>query len=265
MLLWKPTRLPVLNLARTAATSIFALLGVGLWVWTSGIVALSARAHLWTGDLVKDTIVWAIGPALVLTYRLPQASSDPRFFRRTVLETAKISVFVEFYVNLHVFGFVQELILIPVVTVVAILAQFAGTDQKYHQVKQVFNFILAVIGIALLVYVTGSLVANWHQEDPLHDIRDVVLPMWLTLGAVPYIYGVGLLFNYQGAFLRLDLASKDPTAARRAKAALLIELNVRSHRVGAFGGPWITRLAEAPSLAAARGVAREFRRDGATT
>jgi hypothetical protein len=82
---------------------------------------------------------------------------------------------------------------------------------------------------------------------------------------VPYIYGVGLLFNYQGAFLRLDLASKDPTAARRAKAALLIELNVRSHRVGAFGGPWVTRLTEAPSLADARGVAREFRKDGVAT
>lgn len=256
---WKPLRQPVLSLVRTATISLLGVLVAGLWVWSAGIAFLGQRAHLWTADLLKDTAVWAVGPALVLVYRLNQASSDPRFFRRVLLDTVKLSVLVEFYLNLRVLGFVQELVLLPVVTVVALLAQGAGNVGKYRRVKQVFDFILVGIGVALLAYVTITLVASGRQEDPWRDVRQLALPIWLTLGAVPYIYGASLLFNYQGAFGRVTWSSKDLAAVRRAKLALLIELNVRSHAVGRFYDPWTTRLTEAHSFTEARSVVRQFR------
>jgi hypothetical protein len=258
LMLWsKRTRHPVLVLVRTATTSLLAGLAVGLWIWAAGIVWLGERVHLWTGDLLKDTVIWAIGPALALIYGL--APSNPNFFRRAVLGTVQISVFVEFYLNLHVFGFIQELVLLPVVTAVAVLAQFAGTDPKYRPAKRLFDVILGCIGLALLAYASVTLIANWRQEDPLHDVRELALPVWLTIGAVPYLLVLSLFFNYQAAFRRLAWSSKDVNAVRRAKLALLIELNVRSNRVGAFGSPWINRLTEAHSFTEARRVARKFR------
>lgn len=259
LLLWsKRTRRPVLVLVRTATTSLLAVLAAGLWIWTAGVVWLGERVHLWTGDLLKDTVIWALGPALALIYGL--GPSDSNFFRRAVLGTVRISVLVEFYVNLHVFGFIQELVLLPVVTAVALLAQFAGTDEKYRAAKRLFNVILGCTGLVVLAYVSVTLIAKWHQEDPLHDVRELALPVWLTIGAVPYLFGLSLFFNYQAAFRRLAGSSKDVTAVRRAKLALLLELNVRSHRLGAFGGLWITRLTEAHSLTEARSIARQFRR-----
>lgn len=258
VLWWNPTRRPLLSLVRTATISILGVLVAGLWVWSAGVVVLAAQVHLWTADLVKDTALWAIAPALVLVYRLPQASGNSTFFRRVLLDTVKVSVFVEFYVNLQVFGFVQELVLLPVVTSVAVLDQFAGTDQKYRPAKRLFDVILAGIGFALLAYVTTTLIANWHQANLSHDVRLLVLPVWLTAAAVPYIFGTGLFFNYQGAFRRLARASKDATAVRRAKLALLRELNVRSYRVGTFYDPWITHLTESRNFHEARGVVRQF-------
>ncbi len=261
LLLWsKRTRRPILVLARTATTSLLAALAIGLWFWTAVLAWLGERIHLWTGDLLKDTAVWALGPALVLIYRLPQASSDPMFFRRVLLDTVKVSVFVEFYVNLQAFGFVQELVLLPVVTSVAVLDQFAGTDQKYRPAKRLFDVILAGIGLAVLAYVTITLIANWHQANLSHDVRLLGLPVWLTAGAVPYIFGVGLFFNYQGAFRRIARSSTDATAVRRAKLALLLELNVRLHLVGAIYDPWITRLTEALNFGQACSIVRQFRR-----
>jgi hypothetical protein len=258
VLWWKPTRQPFLSLIRNATISVLGVLVAGLWVWTAGIVFLGEQAHLWSTDLLKDTAIWAVGPALALVYRLN--TTDASFFRRALLGTVRLSVLVEFYLNLRVFGFVEELVLLPVVTFVALLATFASTDQKYRQVKQVFDFALAASGIAVLTYVTITLIANWRQEDPLHDLRELLLPAWLTVGAVPYIYGVSLLFNYQGAFWRLAWSSKDATAVRRAKLALLLELNIRSHRVGAFYDPWVARVTEARSFAEARSVVRQFLR-----
>jgi hypothetical protein len=259
--LWrKPSRPLVLNLVRSAALSLFGLLAVGLWAWTAGIAFLGEQAHLWTHDLVKDTVVWAIGPTLVLVFRLNQASKDPKFFRRAFLETVKLSVLVEFYLNVRVLGFVQELVLLPVATVVALLAQFAGTDQKYRRVKQVFDLILLGIGVALLAYVTITLATSWRQEDPWRDVRELALPIWLTLGVVPYIYGVSLFFTYQGAFRRIAFSSKDVAAVRRAKLALLLGLNVRSHEVGKFYDPWTTRLTDGHNFTDARRIVRQFRR-----
>jgi len=260
VLSWKKTRQPVINLIRTATTSLLAVLVAGLWVWTAGIVLLGAWAQLWTGDLLKDTAIWAIGPALALIWGLAKAPTDPRFFRRVVLGTVKVSVLVEFYVNLQVFGFVQELLLLPVVTSLAMLDQFAGTDQKYRPAKRLFDVILTGIGLAVLAYVTVTLIANWHQQNPLHDVRELALPVWLTIGAVPYIFGVGLFFNYEWAFRRLAQSSKDLNSVRRAKLALLVEFNVRSDRVGAFNDPWITRLTEAHNFSEARNVVRQFLR-----
>ena len=260
VLWWKKTRQPVLNLVHTAMTSLLAVLVAGLWVWTAGIVFLGAWAHLWTGDLLKDTAIWAIGPALALICGLAKAPTDPRFFRRVILGTAKVSILVEFYVNLQVFGFVQELLLLPVITSLAVLDQFAGTDPKYRPAKRLFDVILAVIGLDVLAYVTITLIASWHQQNPLHDVRELALPVWLTIGAVPYIFGVSLFFNYEWVFRRLAQSSNDVNAVRRAKLALLVGLNVRSHRVGAFYDPWITRLAEAHNFAEARYVVRQFLR-----
>jgi hypothetical protein len=257
---WKRTRQPVLNLVRSAMTSLLAVLVAGLWVWTAGIVVLGAWAHLWTGDLLKDTAIWAIGPALALIWGLAKAPTDPRFFRRVVLGTVKVSVLVECYMNLQVFGFVQELVLLPVVTSLAVLDQFAGTDQKYRPAKRLFDYILAGIGLAVLAYVTIALIGNWHQQNPLHDVRELALPVWLTIGALPYILGVSLFFNYECAFRGLAQSSKDVDAVRRAKLALLVGLNVRSHRVGAFYEPWITRLAEAHNFPEALNVVRQFLR-----
>jgi len=266
VLWWKKTRQPALNLVRTAMTSLLAVLVVGLWVWTAGIVFLGAWAHFWTGDLLKDTAIWAIGPALALIWGLAKASTDPRFFRQVVLGTVRISVLVEFYVNLQVFGFVQELLLLPVVTSLGVLDQFAGTDAKYRPAKRLFDVILAGIGLAVVTYVTIMLIANWHRQNPTHYVRELALPVWLTISAVPYIFGVSLFFNYQGAFRRLAQSSKDATAVRRAKLALVLELNVRSHLVGAFYDPWITRLTEARNFTDARSVVRQsVRRESAPT
>src|SRR6266516_3030031 len=267
---WKPTRPVVLGLGplvRTAAISLIGVLVAGLWLWSAGIAFVFAQIHLWTPDLLKDTVIWAIGPAFVLVFRVPQVPKDPHFFRRAVLETVKLSVLVEFYVNLHVLSFVQELMLIPAVTFVALIAQGARTQPKYRQVRQVFDFLLVVMGVALLAYVTITLATNWRQEDPWRDTRQLALPIWLTVGAVPYIYIVCLCVNYEGAYKRIAFrwnkdapSSKDFAAVRRAMLALLIELNVRTHLVGSFYEPWVARLTETHNLSEARSVVRGFRR-----
>jgi len=74
------------------------------------------------------------------------------------------------------------------------------------------------------------------------------------------IYALSLYSGHQAAFLRIDVFAKEKRGARcRAKAALLIHLNLRTHLVAKFGGGWLTQIAEAETLREARAVVRRYR------
>src|SRR5207237_846929 len=125
------------------------------------------------------------------------------------------------------------------------LSVIAGTDQKTRAVKRLIDALTALVGFALLAFVTVGLIANWRQLDWPGTLRRLILPIWLTLGLLPFLYVLSLFSNYEQAFLQLRWASSDPRAIRRAKLALLTDLNVHPRLVGKFVIPWSTRLTEA--------------------
>jgi len=60
--------------------------------------------------------------------------------------------------------------------------------------------------------------------------------------------------------MRIGFATEDRRARRRAKLALVTRLHFRSRDSHAFAGPWIQRIASAPSFAAARQVVTDYRK-----
>ena len=260
LVLWrKDTRTLLGGVVRTAAHLALLIPATLMWTWIALVVFVAYRLHLWTPDLVKDSLIWSIGPAVGLFFSVTNLAKDPLFFRHAAISTIKFSVLIEFYVNLRVFSFPLELVVVlPGITLLAVLAAFAGTDKKYRAAKRVLDVMLAVVGIVIVVYVTVALVNSWTQEDPWHDLRELALPMWLTIGLLPFMWALGLYSGYQGAFLRIDWHTKDRGGRRRAKAALLLELNARTHLVAKFGGGWLTQISQAETLDKARAVACRY-------
>jgi hypothetical protein len=260
-LLWRTdTRTLVGSAVRTAAHLALLIPATLMWAWTALVVFVAYRLRLWAPDLIKDTVIWSIGPAVGLFFSVTNISKDPQFFRRAALSTIKYSVLIEFYVNLRVFNFpVELLVLLPGITLLALLTSVAGMDEKYRPAKRVLAVMLAVVGILIVVYVTGALVSSWRQEDPWHDLRELALPVWLTLGFLPFLFALSLFAGYQAAFLRIDFfAKEDRRARRRAKVALVVDLNVRTYLVAKFGGGWLTQIAQAQTLDEARAVVRRY-------
>jgi hypothetical protein len=106
------------------------------------------------------------------------------------------------------------------------------------------------------VYVAARLATEF---DAGHTVRALVLPVWLTLGAMPFVYAVGSWGAYQQAFNCIDLHTGEPAHRRRAKRALLRAANLRAAEVGGFTGHWIWDLASAESSDDARAVMRRWR------
>ncbi len=238
-----------------ARPSILGLVAA-LAAWTFGLVALADAVGLWEDDLRNDAIVWLVTVGIALLFS-PRRVAEDGFFRQTVGRAVGVTVFVEVFVNLAVFSLPVELLLLPALSFVAMLAVVSERQAEHAPVHRLANAVLTMAGLGFAAYVAVRLVGDF---DAGSTGRAFLLPVWLMLGTLPLVYLVGLWSAYRHAFIRIRFAAGDPAGARRAKWALLRSAHVRAAEVGGFAGHWIQDLTSAGSRHAARTAAKRWRK-----
>jgi hypothetical protein len=56
---------------------------------------------------------------------------------------------------------------------------------------------MVAASLGILTYVAPSLVHNWGTTDKGGLLRQLALPVWLTVGTLPFVYALGLLETYR--------------------------------------------------------------------
>lgn len=251
------------------------------------LVMLGRSLGLWTTELIGSTVLWFVGVALVMLVRSTQVSEQTGFLRKKFIQVVGVVALVEGFANLYVFPLVIELILLPVLILLAAMAALAELKDEYEEVRKPLKTILSLVGIGFLVYVAVHIASDVsgarlgstlqkcacacrtcpnparaavvaHRSELTGDLRSLAMPIWLTVALLPFIYVVGLMAAYETGFLQIDFCHwADAHARRRAKLALLLGVNFRARRLGEFRAPWPYRLVSEPNLRAARKVVQE--------
>jgi hypothetical protein len=135
----------------------------------------------------------------------------------------------------------------------------AESDERLRALRTPLNVLLAVVGLSLLVYSVRQLFLSWNAVEKRVTALQFALPIWLTIGILPYIYLLSLYSNYQSAFHAIDAHSDNRRARLRAKLALVTRLHFRARDSHAFGGwPWLEQIVSAPTFRSARRVVADF-------
>jgi hypothetical protein len=135
----------------------------------------------------------------------------------------------------------------------------AESDERLRALRTPLNALLAVIGLSMLAYSVRQLFVSWNAVDKPVTALQFALPIWLTIGLLPYVYLLSLYSNYQSAFHAIDVHSDNRRARRRVKLALVTGLHFKTRDSYTFGGsPWLERIVSAPSFRAARRVVADF-------
>ena len=238
--------------------SLLAMLAwVGLELW------VGVRVGLWNTALAKGTILWTLGSAGVLLFNCTQIDSDgndEHFFRRTILGTVGVAAFVEFFLNLYVMSLPTEVVFQIVVAVPSLIVAVAGQKPEYKSAKAFCERVLAVIGLALLALAARQVYLDWHQLDARELLLDLALPVWLTVGLVPFLYLFSTYVAYDVIFRRISRENAAKASRWRSRLALLSVLHFRPGTVRKLAPHWyVTRkLGEAQTFSAARGVVSKF-------
>jgi hypothetical protein len=243
------------HLTPIIATLVTPVLLVPLLVVVGNVVllcALMSRIGLWDAALLKDTVYWFFGPALAFFFRLEQAQRDPHAFHRAAISILKFTLVLEFLVNFYVFSIPVEFVLQPLFLMLVLLELVSGTKAEFASAKRLVERLSAFIGILLVIYVSRQLIVGWEDVDLAGSAREIVLPIWLSLGITPLMYGLTLYVSYDWLFRRVAVGVDGRWSRWRTRLAILSCRMLRSTEVASLPPFWLGQLAESSSFRDAR-------------
>lgn len=205
--------------------AVLALVG-----WTAGVLYLGHLAGAWNRDLLKDTIAWFLVYGFATVFAATRAAKEDHYFRRTLLSALSLSALMQFLLNLHTFHFAVEIVLQPLVTFLFAMRAVAALEPRTVVVKKLMDWLLAIVGLWVIVATARGLWDSWQGIDPRQTGLAFAFSIWLPLAMLPFVYVLALTMTY-GTTFRLTSFMNDgrrPPLSVRAAIVFGLHGNLRA-------------------------------------
>ncbi len=203
-------------------------------VWLVGVHWLVSKTGLWNDKLLGDSIFWVGVTGFALIFRVVIPSKNPNIFKPLILDLLKITAFFVAFLNIKLLGLGGEVALQVVLTILVMLRTVAASKPEFKASLRFYDTFILAITVGMVVYTIVSLSHDWRRVDWWHEGRKFLLPFWLTLGAIPYLYCVGLLSRYESLFTMFKLAGRSNRVTIRAKLGVVLALHGRLNDIHNF-------------------------------
>ena len=192
------------------------------------------RIQLWNFGLLKDSIYWVLGFAIVLLFNINVAYIEKKFFIKIAYDCFKLIIILEFVVNFYVFDFWVELFFVPFLFIIGCLHAVSETEKKYELINKLLNSILATIGFLYLGYFFINLFLDYHTFINLDTLQSMILPPILTLSFIPFIYLLALYMSYESLFLRLSMFMINKSLLKFTKRQIFVKYRFSFSKLNNF-------------------------------
>ncbi len=226
--------------------------------YTVCVVLLAQMLGLWRSSMLGETIAWFLLSGVVLFGRFTAASSEPRFFRKSLRALVEAGALVAIFASIVTFNLAIEVMLALVITMLGVLKAVADADEALKPARAPLAWTMAAVGFAVGAATVWTLVHAWNDLDKGAIALSLCMAIWLPAAVLPMVVFIGTFAAYETAFIRMEFLSGDPNQWR-ARAALVSQLLVRPHLVAGFSHAWRWELRQASSLSDARAVVRKYR------
>lgn len=255
----RPTRQAITGVVRAALHVKLVVPVVAMAVWVLGLVRAADAVGLWDAELVVPTTAWFVASGLLLLFNLDRAWKATGFFSGVATNLIGIAVFLGFFMNLFTLSLLGELLMQPLAAFLFLLALVAHRDPAHQLVARTADGLTAALGLTLAAFTITQLVRDWDVLDLRLLGLELVLPIWLTLGVLPFICVVALYASYELAFVHVNHALPAGRDRRRVKAAAILTFRHHIRDVSRLPFFWVRQAGESGSASGARSVLGEFR------
>jgi len=209
------------------------LLPVFLMVfYTAATVTLLAFVGLWKISLLKDTIVWYCISAMAMMMRFATSDKVENIFHKVLVDSIKVVILLEFFVNTYTLSLPAELIILPILALIAMFDAVASLDKKYSAVARLTKGMQVVIGLVILVIALSRAISDLRNLQSLDTVRSIALAPLLSMILSPFLYVMVLIMKYELLFLRLDFGiEKEKGLKRYARRCIIMHTGLSLKRL----------------------------------
>ena len=227
-----------------------------------GITSLIDRLGYWDSSLVGAIFLWFLFTGFKYYLQSFDSVRKTGYLREKLKELIGVAAIFEFFINIRTFSIPAEIALVFFVTVLAMLQAVSASKEEYKAVHRLVTAVLSGITIWLVVATVRYLNLHWHELKPHEVIASFMVPAWLTIATLPYLYVLVLVATYEQVFLRMRSDWEVP-APWPAKLGVISKFGGRLRRLSTFNGMWPRRAGESAAFREARHVVVQFEVDHA--
>ncbi|HEX8080339.1 MAG TPA: hypothetical protein VF557_09025 [Jatrophihabitans sp.] len=226
----------------------------------AGLTWVVDRLGYWDPSLIGAVGFWFFFTGFGLFIQSMDAIQKPGFFRKRIVELIGAGAFFEFFLNIRTFSIPVEIVLQLGLAVLVMLQVVSASKDEFKPVHRAINVVLLGVLLWLVVATALYLASHWHELNPHDVVASFLVPVWLTVAALPYLYLVALVGTYESVFLRMR-SQVDTPASWAAKLGVIVQLRGHPRRLSEFRGMWPRRAGEAASFRGAQQVVRDYEAD----
>jgi hypothetical protein len=205
--------------------SVFAwklsVLYLAIILYTAAVVYGLYRLNLWDDSQLKNTIIWLATIGLI---SLNDITDDRKtnYIKDTVVKIFTITTVIEFLVGFYSFSLVTELIIIPIIVIIILMAAVGKTDKKLRQTVSILNNLLALAGFILIGYAIYKAIHEFSSFATKGTLSEFLISPVLSFLFIPFIYLLSLIVNMETVFVSIKFKVHNRGLLRYAKVQALI-------------------------------------------
>ena len=194
-----------------------------MFTYIACLIWILKAMAIWKIDHIPMTVLWTLCVAFVMLFNF-QKANEQNFFKNSVKDNIKGLVFVEFFVNLYVFNFWIEFILVPVSAFIGGMKAIAERNEEYEIVDKLLNAILIVAGFFIFFYAIYKVVTDFENFATIQNLESFYMPILLSILFIPFVYISALIAAYETLFIRLQFFVPDKAVLRYAKFKTILSI-----------------------------------------
>lgn len=212
---------------------------VNMIFYISIIIVLLSKFGFWSMMFLKDSILWTFLTAFILLMNSVDVHKQKSLFLKTIIDSLKVIVIIQFIANSYTFSLISELILIPIIVLITMLEAYSSGKEEYKKLNQILFILLVIISASIIINSIYLIKIDLNKFRTYETLKKSVLPIILTISYLPFIYTVMLISNYESLFLRFKFGEKkSKQVIRYAKYKILLYCNInfkRQHKIMNMG------------------------------
>jgi hypothetical protein len=200
---------------------------------TTFYVFILYKISMWDITMLKDTIIWTLGfgfVALVNTNKI----NDSKYFKNVFFDALKWTIAIEFIVNFFTFSLTKELIFVPIIVLAAMMQAVASFDPKHKQVENLMKNFLLLFSAFVFLFSLYKTIQQHNDLFTFDNLKSFLLPVYLTITFLPFMYFYNLLVKYEELWVRLKFIIRDKKDRKRIKRRIIFIANLNIDKLASI-------------------------------